>query len=653
MSSAPQTTQSSVKQQPAKQSVMRSSKEKQQQAQPKESKPTSPPSVAKQESSTSNSRRGRTSLPTHLAVPPEQQKKITRRSSKPIFDWFQRKLAGTVRARRASESARTSRGHGATGASGRDKKRPPLPDNFHALTRTQSTPSRGRSSGERNIRRRSHAVDSPVPQAQTIQGTVSLDDDSLCEDCRESSTCRSSLARESLWSPTSNLEADEDASVRPLPPSSPPSPSPSHSSSSYLSDPRTFRSLAASTKPTTLLSVDLTNGMAHIAQAPPTPSSTFPRFGSHSRTAGGSTSSAAPIHFSSLPTGHSPSHSVSGDPTQHLASAPPVQAPQLTHYHPRNNPRPSSPPPDNASVLTLASSAFGIPGARPGIVASADAMSVSQFSHFGGSRGALEDRSSHFMLGDDFEADRDADASVRALRPRSRLSRRGSWESEASGWSAKMGHNMNGSTVALSPGTPLHDRGLFWAASVKTGDFDDSASIHDGSQLTEHSPSEMQSTAPLLPEEEADAASTTMAPTPRRTGCSDGDVDDHEADAMKDVATPRHAPAELEKVEAPPLPTSISSDSADTSTTAQTPRAEAHAREAEATTGGDQGKVSTHQVEGSVGEKYLRPSEEGNAAIQSPDARSIAASETTDVYVSAPSTPQPAPSLPVGTPAAA
>ena len=46
-----------------------------------------------------------------------------------------------------------------------------------------------------------------------------------------------------------------------------------------------------------------------------------------------------------------------------------------------------------------------------------------------------EDRSSHFILGDDLdvEGDRDFDASVRALRPRS--SRRGSWESEASSWS--------------------------------------------------------------------------------------------------------------------------------------------------------------------------------------------------------------------------
>ncbi len=90
----------------------------------------------------------------------------------------------------------------------------------------------------------------------------------------QSSVSRRDSGRDSMWSPASALEADEDASLRPLPPSSPPSPSPSRSSSSYLSNPRTFRSIAASTKPTTLLSIDLHgNGMAHIAQAPVTPTS--------------------------------------------------------------------------------------------------------------------------------------------------------------------------------------------------------------------------------------------------------------------------------------------------------------------------------------------------------------------------------------------
>jgi len=85
-------------------------------------------------------------------------------------------------------------------------------------------------------------------------------------------------------------------------------------------------------------------------------------------------------------------------------------------------------------MLTLASSACGVPGARIG----ANALS------YGGERSILGagDSVSHIsgLLGDDErmfndgEVDRDADASVRALRPRS--SRRGSWESGASGWSA-------------------------------------------------------------------------------------------------------------------------------------------------------------------------------------------------------------------------
>ena len=85
-------------------------------------------------------------------------------------------------------------------------------------------------------------------------------------------------------------------------------------------------------------------------------------------------------------------------------------------------------------MLTLASSAFGIPGARFG----ANALS------YGGDRSTIGagDSISHIsgLLGDDErmfndgEMDRDVDASVRALRPRS--SRRGSWESGASGWSA-------------------------------------------------------------------------------------------------------------------------------------------------------------------------------------------------------------------------
>jgi len=108
-------------------------------------------------------------------------------------------------------------------------------------------------------------------------------------------------------------------------------------------------------------------------------------------------------------------------------------------------------------MLTLASSAFGVPGARIG----ANALS------YGGDRSILGagDSISHIsgLLGDDErmfndgEVDRDVDASVRALRPRS--SRRGSWESGASGWSA----------AVTGSGYP-QNRSLWTSNSIRTGD---------------------------------------------------------------------------------------------------------------------------------------------------------------------------------------
>ena len=386
-----------------------------------------------------------------------QPKKLGRRSSKPILDWFQRKLGGTVRTRRASDVSHGRVGNSGRGASSRDKRRSGLIDGSRELTRVQSTPSRGRLSADRGVGRLGHAIPNSFPwrsaglPVNINDATSALDDP---EGRGDVSTYRSSYARDSMWSPTSNLEADEDASLRPLPPSSPPSPSPS--SSSYLSSPRTFRSMTASTKPTTLLSVDLAGGMAHIAQAPPTPV-TGPRISAHlwSGPTGGS------ISFSALPPSPSSSYT-----TSIRFDTPPVQAPQHTAHHPRNNPRPSSPPLDNASVLTLASSAFGIPGSRIGVLGSTnDATSFSHFSQFGGSRVGAEDRSSH--LGDDLdvEVDRDFDASVRALRPRS--SRRGSWESEASGWSARLGNGITAGS-GLGASAAVKEKSL-QSLSVKIG----------------------------------------------------------------------------------------------------------------------------------------------------------------------------------------
>lgn len=466
-----------------------------------------------------------------------QPKKLGRRSSKPILDWFQRKLGGTGRTRRASDVSHGRVTNGDRGVSARDKRRPAFPDGFRELSRVQSTPSRGRSSSDRELRRLSQVV---TPSLPSRSAGISMNTNDVTPDLDDAggrgdvSTYRSSLARDSMWSPTSNLEADEDASLRPLPPSSPPSPSPSRSSSSYLSNSRTFRSMAASTKPTTLLSVDLTGGMAHIAQAPPTPG-TAPRIPIHLWSTPGS--GAGSISFSALPPSPSSSYSTS----VRLDAAHPVQAPQHTTHHPRNNPRPSSPPLDNASVLTLASSAFGIPGARIGVLGGAnDATSFSHFSQFGGSRLGVEDRSSHSIIGDDLdiEGDRDVDASVRALRPRS--SRRGSWESEASGWSAGLG---NGGVTGSFPGAPAGKS--LRSLSVKTGQISagDNATEDDDDEPSVCAPSNEEPLEPSTPSGDggdqllpSDSSSTAPASLPTVSGEASEDDDDTHQSAV----TPKH-----------------------------------------------------------------------------------------------------------------
>ncbi|EMD40576.1 hypothetical protein CERSUDRAFT_80242 [Gelatoporia subvermispora B] len=397
--------------------------------------------------------------------PRSQMKKISRRSSKPFINWFQRKLAGTVRARRVSEPQRP----GTRSPSVQEKRRSSVP--MPPLL----APHAG-STGSRHQGRAASVGPSSRKNAISLNDTDEAGSTTDAADSESYDGRRSSLARDSTWSPASYYEADEDASVRPLPPSSPPSPSPSRSSSSYLSDPRTFRSMAASTKPTTLLSVDLTGGMAHIAQAPPTPTSTSHRIPPYIRSHSAGPSGGS-ISFSALPP---PS------PTRATSSGA-LQAPQHTRHHPRDNPRPDAVPRDDASVLTLASSAFGMPGARIGVAAlatSGRASLADDASHLSAAHGA-SDSTSHFLLSRDRydeaddgeeqeqEQDRDEDvgASVRALRPRS--SRRNSWGSEASKWSA------SASVILGSNVSPVaRDRSL-WTGSYRTGAF----SVENGEDL--------------------------------------------------------------------------------------------------------------------------------------------------------------------------
>ncbi|KAJ6509996.1 hypothetical protein C8R47DRAFT_938702, partial [Mycena vitilis] len=379
---------------------------------------------------------------------PVEHKKASHRSSKPIINWFQRKLAGgssLVKPKRAENQQ-------PPGAQSRPTSIP-----LRVTNRISSAPSpnlNGRQLSKLEAARRK---------------TISLNE----EDDGElyANDLASEHSRDSTWSPASALEADEDASVRPLPPSAPPSPSPAPSSSSYVSDPRTFRSTAASTKPTTLLSIDLNgNGMAHIAQAPAAPINRLHVRSSSINTTSAVVGSGASITFSALPpspvsvdaTRNHASNSSSSQTTPNGSNVSSVQAPLHTTHHPRNNPRPSSPPLDNASVLTLASSAYAMPSRAgvntPGWSSAPPSALNESLSHFGGSiTYADAESASQYLLGED-----DVDASVRALRPRS--SRRGSWESEASRWSARVQQGGAG-----TPSMTRDGRSLWTSNSIRTG----------------------------------------------------------------------------------------------------------------------------------------------------------------------------------------
>ncbi|BGP32651.1 hypothetical protein JCM10296v2_004432 [Rhodotorula toruloides] len=311
--------------------------------------------------------------------------------------------------------------------------------------------------------------------------------------------------------------ADTDASLWAMVPSTRPASSiiSRHTvdSSSHNSSfaPSTHKSYA-STKPTTLLSVDSGGGANRIAVVPGTGSHFFP-----GPSTGLSFSSAYPASPSTPPTAsplsnyappfapfasqHSPSSSsahahphrlssssstssisftpstTAGLSTSHAPDSPSSAAhasagligiPSHTRAHPRNNPHPAQPPPDNASVLTLASSSFapsfigstggeskttagregaGLNSWTGGGLGGLRAWSTKQARSLGGGGGA---RSLAGVGGADGVADEDA--SVRALPG----SRRNSEESLGgrSTWSAAIGAGRGGTSV---PSRPLED----------------------------------------------------------------------------------------------------------------------------------------------------------------------------------------------------
>jgi len=152
-------------------------------------------------------------------------------------------------------------------------------------------------------------------------------------------------------------------------------------------------------------------------------------------------------------------------------------------------------------MLTLASSAFAMPGPRVSVTPGWGSTAPSaigwddSLSHFGGSiigEGYPDAEStSQFVMGDDDRLEeRDVDASVRALRPRS--SRRGSWGSEASGWSARV-HGLGTPSLA-------RERSLWTTNSVRTGG-QFTADNETGERSTDNDGSEEPS--PLEPQPDA------------------------------------------------------------------------------------------------------------------------------------------------------
>lgn len=221
--------------------------------------------------------------------------------------------------------------------------------------------------------------------------------------------------------------ADTDASIRPISsesiaPSSLLSRTDSTSNISYAPTHATFKSYA-STKPTTLFSIDSGGGANRIAVVPGTGGlpTNFPTSTSgHSLSPMSQSTSAGPgITFSAVPPSTPPSilNSLYQNSNTDSLAIQSAQVPRHTIAHPRNNPHPASPPPDNASMLTLASSTF------------APSFSPSRYTSGGGGASLSGLRARRFEA--------DEDASVRALAP----SRRASDESlgSRSTWSAQAG----------------------------------------------------------------------------------------------------------------------------------------------------------------------------------------------------------------------
>ncbi|GMK55430.1 hypothetical protein CspeluHIS016_0204860 [Cutaneotrichosporon spelunceum] len=271
----------------------------------------------------------------------------------------------------------------------------------------------------------------------------------------------------------------------------------------------------ASTKPTTVMSFE-SGSPAHIAVATPSANSSphAQRTMSSPTTTG---TSLAP-----LPSPVSTTFAPTDEPGVRATFAPPdeptVRVPVHSRYHPRNNPHPSAVPRADASIVTLASSNFGLApspvdraAARPGSLRLRDVTSPSSYhapAHVTSPTVAFADRPGSVHDGMSTHAlslsvrtrgygRADDDASMRAVR------RRGSWESGESRWSwrpgpaeASMIHTLNRRSELLCDGEDgvvslgrssvyTRDRdsyrtALTWAADTDDGEHGAASGLNDG-----------------------------------------------------------------------------------------------------------------------------------------------------------------------------
>lgn len=274
-------------------------------------------------------------------------------------------------------------------------------------------------------------------------------------------------------------------------------------------------------------------------------------------------------------------------------------------------------------MLTLASSAFGMPNARIGVNALVAA------GRTGSTIGAGEDSVSRFEVGtvDSFshfvgdDLDRDVDASVRALRPRS--SRRGSWESEASEWSARVG---------TGPGSMLRDRSFRTSYSVRTGAL--VSGENDGEEETIDEDVDDEVEEGETPESSARAGTSVADDVTADSATEehlyqpmDGDKgkEKEETVAESDGSTPQHEAKEIT-----PSPSLSPAQGQEPETTPKGEDKKDYFEAADATS------ATQHlQIPGQTPPKVATP----RSGVYD-DAHSVAPSEnTTDVWVSAPSTP--------------